>query len=105
MKNSDKDKLEKEQEQRLIVIAKKEYKELVEIVSNYSGNSLSELCEMLCGHNLDFDLFDVNYGRICATVKQKEDGSFTVLNEIEIWNESEGLEFPDNYNSLYYKIV
>lgn len=89
------------QQQRLIALAKNDYKELAKTVSNYSGDSLSELCKMLRGHNLNSDenLFDVNYGRICATIYQEEDGSFSISNYIEIWNEDEELEF------FHYKVA
>lgn len=54
--------------------AKKDYLKLKEIVENYNG-TIEELCKELGGHNYDEDekYFDLNYGRLCSTVKEEDD--------------------------------
>ena len=54
-------------EKRLYKEALKSYEKLNEIVKNYKG-TLEELCEVLGGHNLEDDMFDVNFDWICATI-------------------------------------
>ena len=65
----------------------KDYNELKLIVSlfNETEGTLEELCKELKGHNLEDDLFDVNFKSITATVKQNY-GCFKVDGNIEIWD-------------------
>lgn len=72
----------------LLRIAFNEYKELANLVEN-SKKSLEELCKELNGHNLENDLFDLNYKHIVATIKS-ESGKLKVLEFIDIWNDTTG---------------
>lgn len=62
------------------------YYKLKNIVETFNG-TLEELCDKLKGHNLKYDLFDVNFEYICGTIIKK-DNSFLLTNSIEIWNDS-----------------
>lgn len=64
-----------------------EYKELKSKVESYKG-SLEDLCKELEGHNLDTDLFDVNYKSICGTVC-KFNNKLELMTGLEIWDDSE----------------
>ena len=55
-------------------------------LANMQNKSLESLCEELKGHNFDGELFDVNYGNICATIVFR-DGAIKLVNSVEIWNE------------------
>lgn len=65
--------------------AEKDYFNLCSTVKDFKGN-LEELCSYLGGHNLEKDLFDVNYGCICATIMNK-DGTFIVSDYVEVWDD------------------
>lgn len=66
--------------------AYKDFVRLNNLVNEFNGY-LEELCKELGGHNFDGELFDVNYGVLCATVNEK-DGKL-VLNQqsIDVWND------------------
>lgn len=56
-------------------------------IERYEG-TLEELCEELKGHNLEEDLFDVNYGCITATVNRNIYDRFYLASSIEVWNDN-----------------
>ena len=73
----------------------KSYNKLKDIVDNYNG-TLEELCDELGGHNLEDDLFDINYDWICATV-YSENNKLILGKNIELWND-ETYEFVGNFD-------
>ncbi len=71
-----------------LILSKWYYKKLqceVEI-ANLEGISLEQLCERIGGHNFDGELFDVNYGSICATVICRN-GIIKLSNNVEVWGD------------------
>lgn len=78
--------------------AEKDYFNLCSIVKDFKGN-LEELYSYLGGHNFDKDLFDVNFGCICATITE-ENKLFKVSNAIEIWDDQTG-----TLVSSYYCVI
>lgn len=76
--------------------AEKDYSNLCSVVKDFKGN-LEELYSYLGGHNLEEDLFDVNFGCICATIVQK-DNKLKILPNIEVWDD----EKLECINSNYY---
>lgn len=87
--------MKEELNERVIDYAKLSYKKLEKIVNEFNG-TLEELCDKLNGHNLDDNLFDVNFEWICATVLNKNN-KLVLLNSIEIWNDTT-YEFLGTYN-------
>lgn len=55
-------------------------------LANMQYKTLKSLCEDLKGHNFDGELFDVNYGNICATIIYR-DNKIKLTDSVEIWNE------------------
>ena len=51
--------------------ALKSWHKLKHIVETFNG-TLEELCDKLYGHNLEDDLFDVNFEMICGTITKEE---------------------------------
>ena len=74
-------------EEELIEQAKKDYKELKEKIEENKSLNLEQLCDLLGGHNLSEELFDVNYGCLCATV-YLENNEFVLGTSVEIWDDS-----------------
>ena len=58
---------------------------LREIAEKHKG-TLEELCKELGGHNLEDELFDVNYRSITATVIKSEQRGFYISDTVEVWN-------------------
>lgn len=77
--------------------SKKDYLDLKEIIDNYTG-TIEELCDELGGFNYenvivssDYDkYFDVNYGKICITVKSKDNKIF-LDNTLDIYDRDENM--------------
>ena len=74
----------------------KDYQELNNIVKN-TNLSLEELCKELGGHNLNSELFDVNFKSICATVFLREK-HLELSDVIEIWDD----EKCEEYDLCFY---
>lgn len=74
-----------------------DYKELQKIVSENQNLTLEELCDKLGGHNLEDDLFDLNFGCICATI-HIEDNKLSLYKSVEIWNDEECYLYDDNFD-------
>ena len=68
---------------------------LKNIVDNFNG-TLEELCDELGGHNLEEELFDINFEWICGTIVQK-DNKLELTNSIEIWDD-EKFEFLGTFD-------
>ena len=66
--------------------ALKSWHKLKHIVETFNG-TLEELCDKLYGHNLEDDLFDVNFEMICGTIT-KEENKLKLTNYFEIWDYS-----------------
>lgn len=62
----------------------KDYNELKDIVDNYKG-TFDELFDDLKGHNKDYDLFDVNFKSITASVYRDDVGNFKLGECFEIY--------------------
>lgn len=71
-----------------------EFIQLKEIVDNYKGN-LEELCKVLKGHNLDNELFDLNYNHICVTIKNVNNKLKLLTSGIELYDSNENLIAED----------
>ena len=69
----------------------KDFQELNNIVKN-TNLSLDELCKELGGHNLEDDLFDINFKSICATVHLRNN-HFELNDIIEIWDDEKCVEY------------
>lgn len=65
--------------------ADNDYFNLCEKVQNFYG-SFKALRAYLGGHNFEDDMFDVNFGCICATITNKN-GTFIVNDCVEVWDE------------------
>ena len=77
--------------ERDLLLAKAYYKKLqVEVeIANLELKTLEEFCEQLNGHNFDNfdgDLFDVNYGNLCATVVYRNN-KIQLTKSVEFWGE------------------
>lgn len=68
---------------------------LKKIVDNFNG-TLEELCDELGGHNLEDDLFDINFEWICGTIVQR-DNKLELIDNIEIW-EDKNFEFLGEFD-------
>lgn len=75
--------------------ALKSWHKLKHIVETFNG-TLEELCDKLNGHNLEYDLFDVNFEMICGTII-KEENKLKLTSNIEIWNDN-NFEFLGTFN-------
>ena len=63
------------------------YCELSKIVDEFQG-SFEELCVKLGGHNYEGNLFDVNFGVLCATVEDNGATRWVSTESVDIWNDS-----------------
>ena len=79
----------------------KDYQELNEIIKNTSL-PLDDLCKELGGHNLEDELFDINFKSICATVHLK-DNHFELNDIIEIWDDENCMEYDLCFYVSKYK--
>ena len=74
--------------ERDLLLAKAYYKKLqseVEI-ANLELKTLEEFCEQINGFNFDGELFDVNYGNLCATLVYRND-KIQLTKSVELWTE------------------
>ena len=55
-------------------------------IANYEHKTLEEFCEQINGHNFDGELFDVNYGNICATIVYRNN-EIKLTKSVEVWAE------------------
>lgn len=60
---------------------------LAKEVEDFEG-SFEDLCVKLGGQNYEDELFDVNYGVLCATVKNVGAARWVSTSSIDIWNDS-----------------
>ena len=67
---------------------------------NTSKIAFKKLCEHFGGFNADEELFDFNYGDICATITLRND-NVALCDTCEVWD-SNGL-VVDNYNWMEEK--
>ena len=51
--------------------------------------TIEELCEACGGHNLGFNMFDLNYKHVCITVQRYDIGKLRVYKNFEYWPDSE----------------
>ena len=86
----------------IIEKAIKSYEKLQEIVNSHNG-TLEELCDKLNGHNLEDELFDVNFEWICATILNKNN-KLILSYSIEIWNDTT-YEFLGTHNIEHIKLL
>lgn len=56
---------------------------------NKSGMTTEKLCKACGGHNLDYDMFDLNYKHVCITVQRYGNGNLKVYKNFEYWPSSE----------------
>ena len=79
--------------------ALQQFYDLIKIVNDFKGNT-TQLCILLNGHNFDKinNQFDLNYGLICVTIRNKEVISNTDR-AIEIWYGDELIN-TCSYNDL-----
>ena len=74
--------------ERDLLLAKAYYKKLqseIEI-ANLESKTLEEFYEQIGGHNLYGDLFDVNYGNLCATLVYRNN-KIQLTKSVELWTE------------------
>lgn len=67
-----------------VVNAMNDYYELKKIVSDFKG-TFDELFDELKGHNRDYDLFDVNFKSITASVYCDDIGNFNLGEHFDVW--------------------
>ena len=68
-----------------------DYKELVQIVSEFEG-TLQELCDKLDGYNLEDTYFDCNYKSITATIDiADEQIGIEASRTIDIWDDKNSI--------------
>lgn len=74
--------------ERDLLLAKAYYKKLqVEVeIANLELKTLMELCTKLDGFNFDGELFDVNYGNLCATLVYRNN-KIQLTKSVELWTE------------------
>lgn len=77
--------------------AKADFKELKKIVNENQHLTLEELCDKLGGHNFEEDLFDLNFGCICATIYLR-DNKLILGDDVEIWNDEECYLYDSNFD-------
>lgn len=75
--------------------AEQDYAKLKKMVEGCDC-SIDQLCYDLGGHNLEDDLFDINFGVICATIVLRDD-HYEVLPNVEIWDDENCGCFDYNY--------
>lgn len=78
-------------EQEIIEQAKKDYKEIKDIVKGMTFDNAYEYFNLNCGGVMNYDkklkeLFDVNYGAICFTILNNN-GVAKLDNGVEIWDD------------------
>lgn len=80
----------------ILAFAKSDYQKLKSFIDGYNTLlesfsehcNLEKVCDFLGGHNLEEDLFDLNYGCICATVKlNEEENKLELSDSVEVWDE------------------
>ena len=64
----------------------KEFDEISAIVESHKNDDLGVLCELLGGHNLDDDYFDLNYKSLCVTIMDLPGYNY-VHDHAEVWDE------------------
>lgn len=74
-----------------------DYKKLQKIVNENQNLTLEELGEKLGGHNYDENLFDLNFGCICATIYLR-DNKLILGVDVEIWDDREGYLYDSNFD-------
>lgn len=80
----------------------RDYEEIAEIVKN-SDKTLEELAKQLNGHNLDEELFDVNFKNILTTVTNRN-GKLEVTSNFEGYFDGEIRELCDEEDYTEYPI-
>ena len=85
-----------DKELKILNIAKNNYNVLKNIVEENKELDIEDLCDLLHGHNLEEDLFDVNFGVICATIIYKN-GVPTLSNNVEVWNDEDCYMIDPNF--------
>lgn len=84
--------------------ALKHYEELRTLIEVNKNLSFEELCDKLGGHNLEDELFDINYKSICATVYHRNN-LYILSSDIEIWQDEIGYLYDDKYDVYNMKQV
>lgn len=74
-----------------------DFKKLKKIVNENQHLTLDELGDKLGGHNFDDDLFDLNFGCICATIYLR-DNKIVLSNSVEIWNDEDCYLYDDDFD-------
>ena len=74
-----------------------DFKELKKIVNENQHLTLDELGDKLGGHNFDEDLFDLNFGCICATIFLR-DNKIVLSNSVEIWDDEECYLYDEDFD-------
>lgn len=84
--------------QRVVEKANKDIQNIKKDIDKFNekGLSLQYAYHKLGGHNFDDNLFDVNYGAICATVLWKNK-HLELSNSVEIWDDENGVLLDNDY--------
>lgn len=85
--------------------ALKDYDEICAIVEEHKYDDLGVLCELLGGHNLDDDMFDLNFKSLCVTINNYC-GHNVVSDAVEVWDdEREWLAFDGSIWNLQNQVI
>ena len=77
--------------------AKRDYCEAFWLVhrNNKPGTTMEEFCQACGGHNLSYEMFDMNYKHVCVTIHRHRNGNLRVYKNFDYWPDPESMVHVD----------